>query len=319
MTDTYRPDMLLNELCENYINENPRIRSPHTRSLMKTSVQNFNNFIGRAATIADLTNTNLVAFMECRKALGRSPRTIEREVSKMATLWRWAAGNHWCDTPRFSIAKCKPPSPTAWTPAEIKQIFKGAAEYKSTIGGLPANVVLVAVLRLCYDTGERSSALLAVKWTDIDLVRRWVTFRAETRKGGARASDNVQRLSRKTAKALRALHDECNRIGKRTDEVFPQMHRTSFYGHLKSLLTLLNLPSDRSCMFHKLRRTHATHLYVLGGDATASLGHDSDVITRGYYYDPRQTRGSYLADLGGGLFGLVARLWRRALATVRLW
>src|SRR4051812_40264353 len=136
MNDTYRPDTQLSELWQRYISENPRARSKSTAYLMKASVQNFQDFLGRPGVLADFTNANLVAYMEYRKKLGRSPRTIEREVSKLATVWRWAAANNLCDTPRFSVQKCAPPTPTAWSPEEWARIIGGAANYKSTICGM---------------------------------------------------------------------------------------------------------------------------------------------------------------------------------------
>jgi integrase len=319
MTDTYRPDMPLNDLWQKYVSENPRIRSEHTRSLVKIAVQHFQAFLGRQAVLSDLTNENVVAYMEYRKQLHRSPRTIERETSKLTTLWRWAASNGWCEMPRFSIAKCAPPTPTAWSPREIVQIFDAASKYASTIGKLPGRLVMPVLLRMAYDTGERATALLVVKWSDVDLDGRWVTFRAETRKGGAGASDNLQRLSRKAARALSALQSFCQMAGMEAEFVFPQLHATSYYGHLRIMLKGAGLPTGRNCMLHKLRRTHATHLHVMGGDATASLGHTSDQMTRGYYLDPKYTRGGYLADMRGGLRGLWERLVRRVKVTLGLW
>lgn len=311
MNESYQPDTPLNELWQRYINENPRARSPHTSVLMRISVQNFQAFLGSVGVLADFTNENLVAYMEHRKQLGRSPRTIEREVSKLATMWRWAGQNGLCAIPRFSVQKCAPPTPTAWSPDELEKIFAGAAVYKSSICKLPANLVLAALLRLAYDTGERKTAIFSVKWSDIDLSGRWITYRGETRKGGASAPDNNQRISRQTIKALKALLEHYKAIDWIDDRVFPAMHHSTYYGHFRAVLKNCGLPAGRSCMFHKLRRTHATHLHVMGGDATASLGHSSDVMTRGYYLDPRQTRGGYLVDLNSGIMSRIRRLGRR--------
>lgn len=309
--EKYRPDMPLSELWQTYVSENPRVRSEHTKLLMRITVTNYCNFLGRPATLADFSDRNFVAYAEYRKSLRMSPRTIERELSKLTTLWRWAAIRGWCEGTHFTVQKCAPPVPTAWSPEEMELLFKTAAEYRSSIAKLPAHVVLVAALRLAYDTGERAGALLAVHWGDIDLRGRWVTFRGETRKGGVRAADNVQRFSRKTRQALVALKEAAKLVGRDEERVFPKLHRTSFHYHLRQVLKGSGLPSGRHSMFHKIRRTHATHLYVLGGDPTQSLGHESDSITRGYYLDPRYARRGFLADLTSGLSGTVWRLFRR--------
>jgi hypothetical protein len=49
------------------------------------------------------------------------------------------------------------------------------------------------------------------------------------------------------------------------------------------------LPTDRSCKPQKMRRSHASHLKAAGGDATASLMHESDSTTRKSYLDPSIT------------------------------
>lgn len=41
--------------------------------------------------------------------------------------------------------------------------------------------------------------------------------------------------------------------------------------------------------FHLIRRSHASHLTVVGGDARQSLGHSSEAVTDKSYRDPRIT------------------------------
>jgi hypothetical protein len=64
-----------------------------------------------------------------------------------------------------------------------------------------------------------------------------------------------------------------------------------------------------------IRRTHATHLYIAGGDATQSLGHESDAMTRTYYLDKSQIRTHHPADLL--TVGLLRRWWRKMKLAVR--
>jgi integrase len=210
------------------------------------------------------------------------------------------------------VQKCAAPTPTAWSPKELKTIFGAAAKYPTAIKGIPGNLVLLAVLHLAYDTGERGAALMQVAWSDINFETKWVTFRGITRKGGIRAKDNCQRLSRESIKALQAIRQYQEQSGQLRERVFPEMHPTSLYGHIRYLLMSTGLPHGRDCMLHKLRRTHATHLHMLGGDATSSLGHDSDTMTRGYYLDPRYTRGEKLADMNEGVFRRMVRRLRVA-------
>lgn len=304
-----QPDMPLNYLAHLYVSSNPRLRSKDSRTLMLQAATRYQEFLARDGKLSDFSDVQLVAYANYRRELGRSERTIERELSKLSTLWRYAGNRGWCATVHFSVQKCAPPTPTAWSPDEMERIFVAASEYRSTIGGIPARLVLLASLRLAYDTGERAAAIFAVRWEDIDIARRFVTYRGETRKGGARAADNLQKFTRKTARALEELRAHLKLVGKENVGVFPEVDRTAIYGHLKLVLKNCGLDSGRNCMFHKIRRTHATHLYLAGGDPTQSLGHESDAMTRGYYLDPKYTRNSFLADFLG-LGGIFTRMWR---------
>jgi integrase len=98
------------------------------------------------------------------------------------------------------------------------------------------------------------------------------------------------------------------------DFVFPRLDRPAYYKHLQSVLKAAGMPYDRRCSFHKLRRTHATHLYIRGGDPTESLGHESDAMTRGYYLDKSQIRTQHPADLltEGRVKRFLRKLWNVA-------
>jgi integrase len=98
------------------------------------------------------------------------------------------------------------------------------------------------------------------------------------------------------------------------DFVFLRMDRSAYYKHLYTILKLAGMPCDRRCSFHKTRRTHATHLYIAGGDATQSPGHESDAMTRGYYLDTSQIRTQHPADLL--VVGWVRRWWRKLKSAI---
>ncbi len=58
-----------------------------------------------------------------------------------------------------------------------------------------------------------------------------------------------------------------------------------FYQLYRDLLIRAGLPSNRYCKPQRLRRSHASWLQAAGGDATASLGHQSPAVTRRAYLD----------------------------------
>ena len=318
-----RPEMTLVEVYHDYCNKNPRVNSEHTYQLVKLSVTNFEQFLMRGASLADLTPENLLSYKRHREMQGRAPRTIERELAKLATLWRWAADSGWIEAPRLSFKKCPPPTPTAWTRKELHALFREAKAYPTVINGIPGGVVMHARLRMLYETGERITATGKLLWSDVDMQGRWITFRGETRKGGITAKDNVQRMSRIMRKSLLVLKAEYVKRQRYAPgvTVFPLIDRTTEYYHMKRILMLAGLPTSRSCSFHKLRRTHATHLYVAGGDPTWSLGHQSDQMTRSYYLDPKFMRDNFLSDLlvGNFMVRLSRRAYKRLKVILGLW
>ncbi|MEX2169515.1 MAG: tyrosine-type recombinase/integrase [Pirellulales bacterium] len=318
-----RPEMTLEAVYHHYCENNPRVTSDHTVQLVRLGVTHFNDFLKRGGTLADLTPENLKAYKHHREMMGRAARTIERELCKLSTLWRWAAEHGWIEAPRHSFRKIPPPTPTAWTRKELLALFKEATAYSVMIGGMPAGVVMVTRLRMLYETGERITATDKLLWSEVDLEGRWVTFKGENRKGGGTAKDNVQRFSRAMRRCLLDLKAEYVKRQRYADgvRVFPEVDRTTMYYHMKRILSLAGLPTTRSCSFHKLRRTHATHLYVAGGDPTWSLGHESDQMTRGYYLDPKFMRSNFLSDLLVGNFAvrLFRRAYRRLKVILGLW
>lgn len=53
-----------------------------------------------------------------------------------------------------------------------------------------------------------------------------------------------------------------------------------------AILKSIGLPHDRKSLFHRLRKSVATHLTIVGLDATKALDHSSPSVTKAYI-DPR--------------------------------
>jgi len=120
-----------------------------------------------------------------------------------------------------------------------------------------------------------------LRWERIDWDSRWVVFVASERKGGVR--EHTARISQPTVRALKRLQGYTGS----SPGPFLFADRSTMYYHYERLLTKAGLPADAKSKFQRIRRSHATHLHLAGGDATASLGHSSDSITRRHYLDSR--------------------------------
>jgi integrase len=324
MTENNIPQTI-QELVNEYCASKSSVQAAQTKLLYRLVAKRFDEFLGRPAMLADLNDKTVVAFVRNRvdsqrhykegdKTRKLSPYTIEREGNKLLSLWRWAAVKHWAETPTVKFSKRSPKTPVAWSPEELARVFTACRAYNGSVLGIPGNVYFTALMYLLYDTGERSGAVQALRWSDVDLLKQWVTFRADTRKGRGKSQDNLQKLSRRTVKAFELLRTHASEAERSDPDspVFRFAHRSSLYYHFKIILEAAGLPYDRNCMFHKIRRTFATQLYVRGGDPTQSLGHSCDSMTRMYYLDPRYANRGYAADLlSGGIWLRIGRLFRR--------
>lgn len=290
--------MHVEEILRTYLARNLRIESDKTRSLYRYVVADFAESLNREPTAADFTDDNLAAFIQHRRQLGRSPHTIDREADRLLTLWRCAAQERLCPWPRIKLKSHAPPIPEAWLRPEVESLFAAAGRYPTPIKGVPGGLFLLGLLGVFWDTGERLTPVLDLARTDVDLSARIVRLRG--RKAGAR--DMVREISRATADDVRRLLAAHNGAG-----VFAGSSRATVYYHLPKLLTIAGLPVDRRSKFHRLRRSHASHLHAAGGDATASLGHSSDAVTRASYLDSRVTRGKSAVSR---LFNPRRRWWR---------
>jgi len=261
-----------------------RSKSPNTVRLYRHTLRAFSRHLGRPATLDDLTDTTVAVYLSDYAAGGRSPHTVERERCTLLSLWRWAARRKMLDRwPDIEPTKVPHRVPEAWTEEELQRLFSSIATTPGKIGDIPAAAWWTALHWIAWDTGERISAILGIQWRDVDLRRRYVICRAETRKGGA--MDRLYEVSSECANALRAV-----RVMPLPQSVLPwPFSRTYLWQRYDAILRRAGLPTGRRAKFHKIRRSVASHLEATGGDATQALGHSSRKVTQAYL-DPRIVR-----------------------------
>lgn len=169
--------------------------------------------------------------------------------------------------------------PTAWTEADLTRLFAYLGTIRGWVGPVKACDFWRALVLVIWNTGERISAVLDVRWQDIDLDGKWVTFRAGTRKGRKRGLRLA--ISDETVAALRLVKV------KGQDVVFYwPMSRSYIWGKYGAILRRGGFPHDSKSKFHRIRKSTASHFEAAGGDSCELLGHSSKRITRAYL-DPR--------------------------------
>lgn len=285
--------MILRLLIAEYLAENANVKSPHTERLLETSAKHFGGYLGREPCVSDFTDKTVTGFIRHRQKLGRAPATVEREVAKLMTLWRYAACCGFVQPPRMRVEKAPPAEPVAFLKGEVRKLFREAARYPSSIAGVDGAMLLVALLSVCWDSAERIGALCEVERSDIQIVQGWIFISGwitiRSRKNGGRTI--VRKLRPSTARALQKLLAACPH-----KKPFGYVHRGSLYYHLTRLLRQAGLPESRRHKFHCLRRSHASYLHAAGGNAQESLDHADASTTRRHYFDSRITRTQHAID-----------------------
>jgi integrase len=270
-------DDLWTVCCAMYFPQRLRIRSDLTRRQYQFAVDNLAAMLGRAASIADLTDETLIRLCHFLDSQGLAAKTINERVGRLKTLanWLWRRGEI---SRGPTVEKIPEPirTPRAWNRAQLEALFAAAAAMPGRVCQFRAAVWWSAFLSVAWFTGERTHALLALRWEWLDADVLHVP--AEVRKGGRK--DGLYILPAECLARLVPLSS----AGKL---IFPwHLTECSFYLHYDRLLRLAGLPTGRAQKVQKIRRSHATWLREAGGDPTRSLLHDSQETTIRHYLDP---------------------------------
>ena len=252
-----------------------RDRSPQTVRLYQCTLRAFSYWLKRSPQLADLNDDTLSAYLAAR-AQSVSPETCRKEYDQLTALWRYANRKQLMKTwPDLSPPRCPKHNPQALTLLQLRRLLICADEHSYEMGQL---------VRLAWQTGERKSALLALRGHDVRGI--YVLFRAETRKGSG--EDNVCQISEDLADSL-AILCKGNRY------LFTQ--RSTWHHHFNKVAAQAGIRGKR-LGFHTLRRSAASHLAAAGGNACEFLGHAKEETTRRWYLDKTITQaGNAACDL----------------------
>lgn len=253
-------------------------RSQRTKTLFRYSIRLFGITLGRPAELSDLSDLTVARHLERLIEEGRTPAGVNKERRQLVALWNLAARKRLVqDFPQVATVREPERLPEAWSQEELWRLRIACNMEPGTIAGVTAGRWWTALHLVLYSTGERVSAVLESRWSDIS--GSAIVFPAESRKGKRKPL-----LATLSPEALQSL--ERIRLPERK-LVFPwPMSKTYLYTRYRKILQRAELDDSRRSKFHRIRRTHATLLKAAGGDPTQSLGHSSaDVTVR--YLDPR--------------------------------
>jgi len=240
------------------------------------SIDHLNAFF-RGKNLSDVTPELIEKYRLARRAAGRSPATINRELACLKTIFVKAI--EWGKTEADPTRKVK----KFREPASRERILT-ADESRLLLQA--AGPELRPVIITAIGTGMRRGEILALKWADVDLVRGVITV--TTSKSGK--SRKVP-MSGTVAAVLGA-------IPRRGEHVF---HNSETGTHVKDVKTgflaacarAKKNPDDEKdpgitwLRFHDLRHTFASKALELGADimtVSKILGHASIQMTAKYLH-----------------------------------
>ena len=283
---------LLDLFFEHYYPRKLRATSKKNTRLFSVSLSQFARFLNHTPLTSHLTDEILENFCYWVVESGRSPYTANCYRSKLVALWNHLARLRIVE--KFpTMVKLKEPHriPRAWSPDQLSILFQACQDQTGKIGNAPAALWWHALHAVIWDTGERISATLSLKWDELAWDTRVIVSKAENRKGGK--EDKAFKLHKDTIAILRKLRQHST--GQRIFQA--NWCEGTVYNRYRRLLEGAGLPSDRNHKFHCLRRSVASYFEAAGGDATKLLGHSARRVTERSYLDPTITETKHACEM----------------------
>lgn len=278
-----------------------RGKSTNTRRLYRTTFNNFERYLKRPPVVTDLTDETVCRFLDWFRRLGkgRAAGSVNKERNNLLAVWRWACrrrdanGNFLrVEWPNVQADVEPKDDPIAWMEDELKVLLTTISRLAGFVGGVAASLWWLALHALLWDSGERISATLMLRWSDIDLKNGWARFRAITRKG--KREGRTHRLGQDSIVVLRELKTVTRAKADDLVLVWPFCW-TYLWDHYKRILITAGLPTDRKSKFHRMRKSVASWAAAAGLDPTKLLGHSGPKITA-RYLDPRIVKPEQASD-----------------------
>ena len=258
----------------------------------RASLQAFERYLSRLATIADLDRETVVAFLNW---YGREaePSTVAAKRKDLLALWSHAFEEGLTSAAPFKIKPVRVPhkEPEGLTEAELRDLLAacerlpGVFRYcgdRKRRANVPQRIYFPAYIRCFLSTGLRRSAMLAVKRAD---VRRDRTFVARW-EASKTWIEQTKQLDDVTWRALEDLH----RFGP-FDRLLPSPTRKYVDRAWGDLLELAGFERSRYMQAQMLRRVAASYKELQEpGSATDFLGHKTPGLAKRSYLIKRIVR-----------------------------
>ncbi len=269
-------------ICQSeYFPRNLKLRSEKTKFQYKLSCADFERFLGRAPTLADLEDDTFAAWLkwliETREL---AERTANERAGRVKSLWNWLAKRNRVECfPTVDRVPVPETMPLAWSQDDLRRLFAAATRMPGKVAEFRAAVWWPCLLGWLWCTGERIGATLKMEWEHVDLEAGVAKLPARIRKQGLKSA--CYHLWPDVVELLR-------HIQRPAGLVFPWNRcPSSYWLHYNRLLNIAGLPGGRRRKSHAIRVSFATHTQAAGGDASARLMHSNPAVTRQSYLDKK--------------------------------
>ena len=258
--------------------------------MYEATLDRFRDYLGHEATVDDLDDLTAAKFLKWRQNTQHSrfkkisPASLAKDSAHLRSLWTWLAKKRWkksngelLEFPDYARPRVPRPRPVAYTAEELTALIRAARHRKGSVAGKPAAWYWITKLMAMFQTGERIGAVLALRWSEVDLERCTLTFLAATRKG---RSETICRAITPELAGYLALQQ-----GPPDALVWPWLEDRkilSCYASLKVLCKSAGVPYHP---FHSIRKATASYLKKAGVSAKHQLGHSSEEMAETHYYD----------------------------------
>lgn len=254
--------------------------APRSVILFTSSVDRLRDFLGREPLLTDFTDLTMAKFLRWRaehpvnrKTL--SPASVAKDKAHLSALANHAFKKRLIEEcvewPRLRVPTRVP---QAYTYTDIEKMIAAAKNCRGVIDGVPADWFFASMIWTAFVTGERIGALLALKWQEVHLDERLITFLGETRK------DRCTTIQREITPELAEFLG--SRARRPSQLVWPwKEHRNmvTIYHRLRAICKWAGVTYRG---FHALRKSSCSYVKAAGGDPTEHAGHANPRTTMAY-------------------------------------
>lgn len=259
-----------------------------TISQYRKAATRYSEYIGHPADAADLTGPRLNEFIAHLQQLRLRNTTASNYRRALCRIWNFLTQTE--EKPSYEIRRLRRPKAEeepviAWSLDDLRLLLASCEQFgdRKLRNGIAVRSYFRALLLTAYDTGLRPSDLFIVRWTQYDPASRSITLiQHKTSK------PHIVFLADETVAAIEEIRGDREKVFPLTwGGVRRWMERIFQSAAPKGFV---RIPGKN---LGTLRKTNATEIYVVDGEAAAaeSLGHTSGTrIARKHYIDHRARR-----------------------------